>query len=63
MGGMIVEDVTSLYTALCVMGPFSRALVARLTPSSLHSKNFPFFTAKYMDIGQLRVFLCCFLGG
>ncbi len=35
------------------MGPFSRALVARLTPSSLHSKNFPFFTAKYMDIGKL----------
>jgi len=50
---MSFQDVTSLYTALCVMGPFSRALVARLTPTSLHSKNFPFFTAKYMDIGKL----------
>jgi len=48
--GVALEDVTSLYTALCVMGPFSRALVARLTQTTLDSKNFPFFTARYMDI-------------
>ena len=26
----VIQDVTSLYTALCVMGPFSRVLVSRL---------------------------------
>ena len=42
--------MTSLYTALCVMGPFSRALTARLTTESLDSRSFPFFTCRYMDI-------------
>ena len=52
-----VQDVTSLYTALCVMGPFSRALMARLTTTSLDSRSFPFFTARYMDVGQTFSFL------
>jgi len=47
---VVLQDVTSLYTALCVMGPFSRALVARLTQTSLDSRTFPFFTARYLDI-------------
>jgi len=47
---VVLEDVTSLYTALCVMGPFSRALVARLTSTSLDSRTFPFFTCRYLDI-------------
>merc|ERR1719295_194055 len=47
---VVLEDVTSLYTALCVMGPFSRALVSRLTQTSLDSRSFPFFTSRYMDI-------------
>jgi len=47
---VVLQDVTSLYTALCVMGPFSRALMSRLTPDSLDSKSFPFFTTRFMDI-------------
>jgi len=49
-GSVVLQDVTSLYTALCVMGPFSRALTARLTTESLDSRSFPFFTCRYMDI-------------
>ena len=40
------QDVTSLYTALCLMGPFSRALMGRLTPDPIDSKSFPFFTSR-----------------
>jgi pyruvate dehydrogenase phosphatase regulatory subunit len=49
-GSVVLQDVTSLYTALCVMGPFSRALTSRLTTESLDSRSFPFFTCRYMDI-------------
>ena len=43
---VVLQDVTSLYTALCVMGPFSRALMSRLTSNSLDSRSFPFFTCR-----------------
>eukprot|EP00096_Caligus_rogercresseyi_P012934 TRINITY_DN5598_c0_g1_i1.p1 TRINITY_DN5598_c0_g1~~TRINITY_DN5598_c0_g1_i1.p1 ORF type:complete len:555 (-),score=136.45 TRINITY_DN5598_c0_g1_i1:141-1805(-) len=51
---VILQDVTSLFTALCIMGPQSRALLSKLTlenPESLDQKSFPFFTARYMNIG------------
>ena len=44
------QDVTSLYTALCVMGPYSRPLMTRLTPDSLDTRSFPLFTCRSMDI-------------
>lgn len=47
---VVLQDVTSLYTALCLMGPFSRALMSRLTGDSLDSISFPFFTTRFMDI-------------
>lgn len=46
-----VSDVTSMYTALCVLGPFSRSLLAELTDTDLSPKNFPFFTFKELDVG------------
>ena len=36
---VVLQDVTSLYTALCVMGPFSRALMSRLTPGGSRTKT------------------------
>lgn len=47
-----VADVTSLYTALCVMGPLSRAVLSELTEADLSPKSFPFFTVKEMDMGS-----------
>jgi glycine cleavage system aminomethyltransferase T len=41
-----LQDVTSLYTALCLMGPFSRALMGRLNPDPIDSRSFPFFTSR-----------------
>ena len=47
-----MSDVTSLYTALCVMGPLSRAVLAELTDTDLSPKAFPFFTVREIDIGS-----------
>jgi len=45
-----LQDATSSYTAICLMGPFSRALMGRLTPDPIDSRSFPFFTSRFMDI-------------
>ncbi|KAI5700708.1 hypothetical protein M8J75_002244 [Diaphorina citri] len=46
-----VNDVTSSYTAICIMGPFTRALLSQLTEVDLSPENFPFFTYKELDVG------------
>lgn len=52
-GGVVnVSDVTSMYTAICILGPFSRLLLSELTDTDLSPKNFPFFTFKVLDIGM-----------
>jgi pyruvate dehydrogenase phosphatase regulatory subunit len=50
--GVNISDVTSLYTALCVMGPLSRAVLSELTETDMSPKSFPFFTVKEIDIGS-----------
>ncbi|XP_067144980.1 pyruvate dehydrogenase phosphatase regulatory subunit, mitochondrial isoform X2 [Centruroides vittatus] len=46
-----VTDVTSMYTAICLMGPSSRNLLTELTDSNLTPQEFPFFTHKQLNIG------------
>lgn len=46
-----ISDVTSMYTAICIMGPFTRILLSELTDTDLAPKNFPFFTVKELDVG------------
>lgn len=41
-----LSDMTSAYTAICIMGPATRQLLSELTDTDLSSKNFPFFTFK-----------------
>ncbi|XP_049885226.1 pyruvate dehydrogenase phosphatase regulatory subunit, mitochondrial [Pectinophora gossypiella] len=50
-GSVTMSDVTSMYTAICVMGPFSRSLLSELTDTDLAPSNFPFFTFKELDVG------------
>ncbi|CAB0020419.1 unnamed protein product [Nesidiocoris tenuis] len=50
-GSVSMADVTSMYTAICLMGPLSRSLLAELTDQDLSPKYFPFFTYKDMDVG------------
>ncbi|XP_046467486.1 pyruvate dehydrogenase phosphatase regulatory subunit, mitochondrial isoform X1 [Neodiprion pinetum] len=50
-GSVAVSDVTSAYTAICIMGPATRELLSELTDTDLNAKNFPFFTFKELDVG------------
>ncbi|XP_023244971.1 pyruvate dehydrogenase phosphatase regulatory subunit, mitochondrial [Copidosoma floridanum] len=50
-GSVAVSDVTSAYTAICIMGPATRQLLSELTDIDLNPKNFPFFTFKELDVG------------
>ncbi|XP_076241185.1 pyruvate dehydrogenase phosphatase regulatory subunit, mitochondrial isoform X2 [Calliopsis andreniformis] len=50
-GSVAVSDVTSAYTAICIMGPATRQLLSELTDTDLNPKNFPFFTFKELDVG------------
>ncbi|KAK0176323.1 hypothetical protein PV328_000470 [Microctonus aethiopoides] len=50
-GSVAVSDVTSAYTAICIMGPATKPLLAELTDTDLSPKNFPFFTFKELDVG------------
>lgn len=45
-GRVSVSDVTSMFTAICIMGPFTRILLSELTDTDLSPKGFPFFTCK-----------------
>lgn len=50
-GTVALSDVTSMYTAICVLGPFTRSLLSELTDTDLSPTNFPFFTFKELDVG------------
>ncbi|XP_078040959.1 pyruvate dehydrogenase phosphatase regulatory subunit, mitochondrial [Augochlora pura] len=50
-GAVAVSDVTSAYTAICIMGPATRQLLSELTDTDLNPRNFPFFTFKELDVG------------
>lgn len=49
--GIHLNDITSAYTAICVMGPFSRQLLSELTDTDLSPKNFPFFSYRELEVG------------
>ncbi|CAD7086927.1 unnamed protein product [Hermetia illucens] len=51
IGPVNVSDVTSMYTAIAIMGPYTRLLLSELTDTDLSPKNFPFFTYKELDVG------------
>ncbi|MGE3702714.1 MAG: FAD-dependent oxidoreductase [Hyphomicrobiaceae bacterium] len=49
-----ITDMTSAYAVLSVMGPQSRALLQNLTNSSLADADFPFGTAREIEIGYAK---------
>jgi heterotetrameric sarcosine oxidase gamma subunit len=50
-----VEDVTTAYAVLGLMGPAARELLGRLTPADLGGEAFPFATSRTLDLGPARV--------
>ncbi len=50
-----VEDVTSAFAVIGVMGPNSRALLSRISTADLSNSAFPFGASREIDIGYARV--------
>ncbi|KAF4522257.1 hypothetical protein B566_EDAN011953 [Ephemera danica] len=50
-GSVAISDVTSMYTAICIMGPNAIPLLSELADTDLSPKVFPFFTFKELDVG------------
>lgn len=50
-GSVVMSDVTSMYTAICLMGPLARCVLSELTDIDLSTKAFPFFSFKELDVG------------
>ncbi|MCL4123272.1 UNVERIFIED_CONTAM: hypothetical protein GTU68_015012 [Idotea baltica] len=50
-GSVVVSDVTSKYTAICLMGPKARDILSEVTDCNLSPKAFPFFSFKEIDVG------------
>ena len=50
-GSVYLQDVTSLYTTLCISGPNSPNLLANLTDIEITDKTFPHFTCRHLDLG------------
>ena len=47
----VITDVTAGEAVLCLMGPKSREVLARVTPNRLDNDAFPFGTAQEVEIG------------
>ena len=52
--GVNVTDVTSGYAILSVQGPDSRKLLSEITTTSLSNEDFPYFTAREVDLYHAR---------
>lgn len=51
----VATDVTSAYAVLGIMGPQSRALLARLSGEDLSNAAFPFATSREVEIGYAKL--------
>uniref|UniRef100_A0A915IHE6 Uncharacterized protein n=1 Tax=Romanomermis culicivorax TaxID=13658 RepID=A0A915IHE6_ROMCU len=49
--GVVIQDVTSMYTALNVVGPLSRHLMQDLTDSKMSVSEFPAFWCREINVG------------
>lgn len=56
-GSVSLADVTSMYTAICLMGPLTRSLLSELTEQDLSPKHFPFFTYKVSDKSFINILM------
>jgi 4-methylaminobutanoate oxidase (formaldehyde-forming) len=51
---VVVTDVTSGYALLSLQGPDSRSVLSEITTTSLSNEDFPYFTAKKLDLHHAR---------
>ncbi len=55
-GSVQVRDVSNLYSGLGVWGPNARKIMQAVTDDDLSDEAFPYYTAKWIEIGAARVF-------
>ncbi len=46
-----ISDISSIYTAICLMGPLSKLVLADVLSDAQQLDSFPFFTYKQLEIG------------
>ncbi|MBL8057271.1 MAG: FAD-dependent oxidoreductase [Anaerolineales bacterium] len=54
-GAVTVTDRSDEFTALGLWGPRARAVLARVSPADLDNAAFPYFTARWIEIGHTPV--------
>ena len=54
-GSVVVTDISDTYTALGVWGPKARSVLAPTTPNDVSNEAFPYFSCRWIDIGNTRV--------
>ncbi|MGQ0849137.1 MAG: GcvT family protein [Actinomycetota bacterium] len=52
--GVAVIDLSDAYTALGLWGPAARRVLAKVTATDLTNDAFPYFTARWIDVGFTR---------
>jgi 4-methylaminobutanoate oxidase (formaldehyde-forming) len=52
--GVYITDVTSGYALLSLQGPDSRSVLSQITTTSLSNEDFPYFTARELDLHHAR---------
>ncbi|MGH6816696.1 MAG: GcvT family protein [Hyphomicrobiaceae bacterium] len=53
-----LTDVTSAYAVLAVMGPETRTLLGRVSPTPLDAESFPFAAVRPIEIGPVTTLAC-----
>jgi 4-methylaminobutanoate oxidase (formaldehyde-forming) len=54
-GSVVIEDVTSAYACIGLWGPKARIIVGKVTNDDVSNEQFPYMTAKKINIGDVPV--------
>ena len=54
---VMIADMTSSYAMLTLQGPKSRALLSQLSPDSFSNEDFPYMSAREIEIDLLEIML------
>jgi len=55
-GSVIVQNISNLYSAIGLWGPNARNILQQVTDDDVSDEGFPYYTAKWIEIGTARVY-------
>jgi len=55
-GSVTIRDVSNLYSAIGLWGPNARKILEKVTGDDVSSEGFPYYTAKWIEIGLAKVY-------